>query len=141
MEYVTPNDMQVLYDADLLIQATNYSDRTAQVIDDVMLAKACDHGNQIVDGYVLHISSSQITSRLEGILRIHAGRLAMDFLAGTDPQIREQAKETMDYLKSLSKLPTNADADNGPGTGDGEGVTLILPVIQFDPGRCWRVTF
>lgn len=103
-----------------------------------MLQKACEHGNQVVDGYLLRVESSQITERLQSILKIHAARLAMDFLAGTDPQIREQAKETIEWLKSLSKLGGSSGSDGG---GEIPGTTEILPQISITPGRSWRITF
>lgn len=136
MSYVTPADMQALYEPAMLIQATNYSNRTASTVDEEMLQKACEHGNQVVDGYLLRVESSQITERLQAILKIHAARLAMDFLAGTDPQIREQAKETIEWLKTLSKL--------GSGGSDGGSEipgTAVLPQISITAGRSWRVTF
>lgn len=135
MSYVTPEDMKELYEEVILVQATNYSNRTANLVNEEMLQRACNHGNYIVDGHMLHVNEAAINERLYTILKVHAGRIAMDVLAGTDPQIREQAKESIEWLKSLRKL-SGSDDDGG---GDIPGVTSALPVITFNEGRRWEV--
>lgn len=144
--YVTPDDMKQIYDEAILVQATNYSDRLATTIDDAMLQKACESSNQIVEGYLvpLGVPTDRLTASFQEILKPHAARLALDHLAGTDPQVRELAKESIEYLKSLSKLSNIAldgIVDDEDGEGDLPGVPPLLPVVFFDEGRRWGVTF
>lgn len=142
--HVTPVDMQSLYDDALLVQATNYSDRSATGINLAQLQTACDTGNRLVDSYLLPlgIPIDRFRPAFRLALLTHAARLAMDFLAGTDPQIREQAKESLDWLKNLSRLSQAAIANLVEPDASGDptpGVNAVLPNVFFAPGRAWQV--
>lgn len=143
MSYITPNDMEDAFDQALLIQATNYSDRTAQTINQAILQKACESGSNTVDSYlaILGIPSDRYNSTFLGAIKVHAANLAMDYLAGTDPQIRDKAKESIRWLETVAKysreqlrhLVTDPDSDPLPT------VTKVLPSVGFNPGRSWEV--
>lgn len=145
MDYVTPADMKELYEEEILVQATNYSDRSSQVIDEVRLAAVCVAGSQIVDSYllILPVSSANFSDRFLASVRTHAAHLALDHLASSDPQVREQAKESIDWLKSLLKL-TEAELKRLVGNSAESDVALTVPgftVAQVDEGRRWEVSF
>ena len=136
MTYVTVSDMQALYREELLVQATNFSDRVATLINNEVLAGACSHGNGIVDGYLipLGLEDSAYTTRFLQSLKIHAARLAMDHLISGDETIRTQAEESIKYLESLKDLV-------GKDSGTGSSLEPIVPAISYNEGRRWSVTF
>lgn len=144
MVYVTPADMEVLYEQEQLVLATNYSDPQATTINTSMLTAACEHGSRLVDGYLLSVkvSPSKFSDRFLGILKIHAARLAMDYFQGTSGEDeRGQVKESIEWLKSLSKL-SQADLQNlATGEPDVEVEPIILPAVSFCEGRRWNITF
>ncbi len=142
--YVTSADMEGLYDRELLVEATNYSDRTADYINVEVLQSACDSANSMASGYLLRLSidPDKYTDAFKLALKTHSARLAIDVLASTDPQIREQAKESIDWLKNISRLSKEAqdnlivkEADEPTLSG------VVLPVLSFDEGRRWEVSW
>jgi hypothetical protein len=147
MLYITPTDMETLYayDPQILIQATNYSDRTSNTINEEVLAGACQVGSDIVSSYLQLIPVRGFRDEFLGVVRVHAARLALDQLAASDPQIREQAKESLEWLKSLSRL-SNEDLENisGPSEDGDAGTTVVGPAMSVsfvEEGRRWEVSF
>lgn len=139
---VTPADMEAIYDEVLLVQATNYSDRAATAINLPMLQNACSVGSNIISGYLagLGIAIERFRPSFRESLKIHSARLAMDFLAGSDPQIREQAKESTEWIKNISRLSKEGienliEAEAGTPEPIGE----VLPSVSFESGRNWQV--
>lgn len=144
--YITPLDMRSLYENEILIEATNYSDRTATTINEQVLTGACETGSQLVDGYLVMLPIKEFSPRFLAIVRIHAGRLAIDQLAATDPQVREQAKESIDWLKSLQKLNDEELENLAGNVSSNEEAPLLtgVPVYSIgvvDEGRRWNITF
>ena len=148
MLYVTSDDMKVLYEEEILVQATNYSNSASRTIDEVQLNAACEAGSQIVDSYLLVLPVTDFSDRFLRSVRVHAAHLALDHLASSDPQIREQAKESIDWLKLLQKLsPADlkrlAENISKPDT-EGEVVVEDLPAFTIstvEEGRRWEVSF
>lgn len=139
---MTVSDMEEMYDLDLLIQATNYSDRNADTIDEAILTDACQRGSDVCDGYLARLSvpSTSYSARFLTILRTHAGRLAMDALASTDPQIRKHAEETMEWLKELMRMDLRELEILATGGVSEEAIPdKPNPVVSFGEGRYWEV--
>lgn len=147
MLYASPDDMAALYDEVVLVQITNYNNRLAEAINEPLLQTACEAGSRLVDGYLmpLGIKPTDFSPDFSEVLKTHAARLVMDFLAGTDPQVREQAKETTDWLKSLPRLSRDA-LENlvirppEPGEPPIEPPAPVRGPVVFEEGYRWRVT-
>lgn len=149
MNYVSPSDMKNLYNLETLIQATNYNEPGADIINEPQLESACWMGSAIADSYLalLPLDPNQFNDRFKAMLRTHCARLALDSLDGasSDPQIREHAKEALEWLKALTKL--GADALKNLATSSDETPeelpgNLVVPSVGFvDEGRRWEMSF
>lgn len=148
MTYVTPLDMKALYNPETLVQATNYADPSATVINEAQLQTACDMGSAIADGYLalLPLDPSNFNDRFKAILRTYCARLALDSLDGAsaDPQIRKHAEESISWLESLTKLSIEALkrlAENVDQTPQLPIDISVPSVFVVNEGRCWDTTF
>jgi phage gp36-like protein len=149
MTYVTPSDMKSLYNEETLIQATNYTDPNASSINEPQLTSACDMGSAIADSYLslLPLDPAQFNERFRTMLKVHCARLALDSLDGAsaDPQIREHAKEALEWLKALTKLGKEELknlATNTDETPEELPLNLVAPSVGFvEEGRRWELSF
>lgn len=135
--FVTPDDMQLLYDADQLVQATNKNDVNTDEVDFEQLLAACNHGNAIVNGYVMALPiQGDFSDEFLEVLKSHAARLAWDFLAGEIPEVERQAKDSLEYLRWLGKLSATALQNlAGQASGSGEVDPVQVPSVAWAPGR------
>lgn len=148
MTYVTSADMKSFYNQETLIQTTNYTNPNASTINEAQLASACQMGNAIADSYLalLSLDPAQFNERFKAILKTHCARLALDSLDGAsaDPQIREHAKEALEWLKALTKLSNEALRKLASSAENPEEAvqTSIVPSVAFvDEGRRWEISF
>jgi phage gp36-like protein len=149
MNYVTPSEMKSLYNEETLIQATNYNDPNTEAINEPQLESACEMGSAIADSYLslLPLDPAQFNDRFKTMLKVHCARLALDSLDGAsaDPQIREHAKEALEWLKALTKLGKEELrnlATNTDETPDELPVGLSVPSVGFvEEGRRWELSF
>ena len=138
MPYVTATDMQSLYDLDLLVRGTNYSDPSADAIDTPALTAACTKASGIVDSYLIwvKVAPSKFSARFLEVLRIMAGRIAIAQLPGVDESIHAEAEAAIEWLQSLKDLTI---AELGNLTGDAVS-GKIAPSVSFCGGESWSVT-
>jgi phage gp36-like protein len=94
---------------------------------------------------LISLEPSQFNDRFKAILKVHCARLALDSLDGAsaDPQIREHAKEALEWLKALTKLSSEASRELTSNTEAPEvTVADLMPSIGFvEEGRRWEVSF
>lgn len=139
--------MQSLFNLETLIQATNYTNPSAVTVDAIQLQGACEKGSAIADSYLslLPLNPSDFNDRFKEMLKIHAARLALDSLDGAsaDPQIREHAKEALNWLTALTKLSKDALQNLTLSTDATPDETLsVVGSISFvEEGRRWGVSF
>jgi phage gp36-like protein len=127
MLYVEPKELEVLFTTQEVMEASNKDDSMAEeVVDDRVLA-ACEGATGIINGYLMRrftIPLVAATPEFLQVLNIHAKNIAREILDGSREEVRENAKNSREWLELFSDNSGN-NADTTPGVDPTEKTGTI----------------